>query len=532
MTSSLAGVGALIRLILRRDRIRLTVWVAAVLGYTIPLVAGLPGLYPTEQSRRARAVIMDGPLGVAFSGPRIGLDDYTFAAMLSNEFLGLIALVFSLMSVLLVVRHTRAEEEGERAELVRAAAVGRHSMAAAALVVVLGSQLLIALALALALPATGLGLSTSGSWLFSFSLFAVGATFAGVATVASQMAGHSRGAIGMGVAILAAAYLIRAAGDIGDSALSMLSPFGWAQATRPFVVDAWWPLSIGVGVTAILMVAGTVLSTRRDLGAGLLQSRPGPARGSAALGTPLGLALRLQRGLLIGWGAGLFLLAAAYGGFLADVEAFAAENPFIAEMLAELGGATLGESWASFLTLLMMALVASFSVQAVLRLRSEETGLRAEPVLTGPVERWRWMGSHLMVAGLGSLMVALLVGLGFGLTGGAVTGDWSWIPRAAGATLSHLTALAVVAGFAVAVFGLLPRLAGLGWAMVVLVWAGLLGSVLGLPEWVSRLSPFGHGALYPAFPFEPAPFTILGLIAAGLVTAGIVAFGRRDVGVV
>jgi ABC-2 type transport system permease protein len=519
------------RFIVRRDRLRLSIWIVAVVGLTSSLAASSLDLYPTPESLQARAVIMDGPLGVAFSGPRIGLDNYTFGAMLSNEYIGFLAITLALMSVFLIVRHTRLEEQTGRAELVRAAVVGRHAAATAAMTIVVSAQLLIGILLALLLPGTGLDLSVEGSWLFAAAVVSGGIVFAGIAAVAAQITSHSRSAVGIGASAVGVAYVIRAVGDVGDSSLSMLSPIGWAQATKAYVDDTWWPLLISVGFFAALVVTASALRSRRDVGEGLVAPRPGPGEASPALSRPLGLALRLQKGLLIGWGVGLFVLAASYGGFVADVEEFAGQNPFIEEGLAAIGGGTLSESWASFLALFMVALIASFVVQATLRLRSEEVGQRAEQVLATPLARWRWVGSYLVVAAVGSVILALLTGLGFGVSAGSVTGDWGWVPRSVGATLSHLPSVAVVGGFAVALFGLVPRLASMAWLMIAVVWVGLLGTILGLPAWVSNLSPFGHGALLPAADLEALPLVVLTVIAAVLVSVGFIGFTRRDVGV-
>lgn len=527
---TLTGVGALIRLILRRDRVRLAVWIVAVVGLMVSFAASSADLYPTPESLQARAVIMDSPLGVAFSGPRIGLENYTFGAMLSNEYVGFVAVTLALMSVFLIVRSTRVEEQAGRAELVRAAVVGRHAPAVAALVVVVAAQLLIGIAIALLLPGTGLGLSVEGSWLFAASVVAVGVAFAGLAVVISQITSHSRTAVGLGAGIVGLAYTIRAVGDVADSSLSMLSPIGWAQATAPYVEDDWLPLVIALVFFAASTWVALVLTTHRDLGEGLVAPRPGPREGAPLLGRPIGLALRLQRGLLIGWGVGLFVLASSYGGFVRDVEEFAGENPFIEEALSAIGGGTLGESWASFLALFMVALVASFAVQATLRLRSEESESRAEQILATPVERWRWMSSHLVVAAIGSVILTVVIGLGFGLTAASVTGDSGWVLQSIGATLSHLPAVAVVMGVAAALFGLLPRLTYLAWMMIAVVWVGLMGVVIGLPEWVSSLSPFGYGALIPAEDLEIMPVIVLSLIAVILIASGVVGFQRRDIG--
>jgi ABC-2 type transport system permease protein len=527
---TLAGTGTLFRFILRRDRFRVIVWIGAVVGLMASFAATSVDLFPTPESLQARAAIMDSPIGVAFSGPRIGLDNYTYGAYLSNEYVGFLAVTLALMSVFLVVRNTRLEEQTGRSELVRANPVGRHAPATAALTVVVGAQVLIGVLLALILPGTGLDLSVEGSWLFSAAVVLVGIVFAALTLLIAEISSHSRTAVGYAATAVGAAYMIRALGDIEDSALSMVSPVGWAQATRPFVDDVWWPLLLLVVFGAIVTWASFTLATRRDFGEGLLASKPGPSEASPGLGRPLGLAWRLQRGLLVGWGVGMFVLAATYGGLVREVENFAGENPFIEEALAAIGGGSLAESWASMLGFMMMALTASFVVQAILRLRAEEIAHRAEQVLATPVERWRWMGSHLLVAAGGTVAIALLAGFGFGLSAGSATGEWSWIGTMIGATMSHFPSVIVVAGFAVALFGLLPRLTFLAWVLITIVWIGWLGVIVGLPEWVSNLSPFGHEALVPANDLNLTSFGVLSTIAVVLVVAGFLGFQRRDIG--
>ena len=75
----------------------------------------------------------DNPAAKAFSGPGHGLADYTYGAMMGNEYLGFMLIFVALMSVLIVVRHTRTEEETGRAELIRSGPVGRYAQLTAAL---------------------------------------------------------------------------------------------------------------------------------------------------------------------------------------------------------------------------------------------------------------------------------------------------------------------------------------------------------------------------------------------------------------
>ena len=64
---------------------------------------------------------------------------------------------------------------------------------------------------------------------------------------------------------------------------------------------------------ALLALAARLMA-HRDFGGGLLDTPPGNARAGWLLSTPFGLAVRLQRGLLIGWAIGLSLWAALRRG--------------------------------------------------------------------------------------------------------------------------------------------------------------------------------------------------------------------------
>src|SRR5687768_17226027 len=175
--SALTGTGVMVRLVLRRDRVRLPVWIFAIVGFVLLFAGVLPSRFPTEADRQARAVLMESPAAQAMSGPGYGLDDYTYGAMVANELLGFPAVLVALMSIFVLIRHTRAEEETGRSELVRSSLVGRHAMTAAALTVVCAAQLTIAVLLAVLLPLTVEGVSTKGSWLFALSIASVGIVF-------------------------------------------------------------------------------------------------------------------------------------------------------------------------------------------------------------------------------------------------------------------------------------------------------------------------------------------------------------------
>ncbi len=137
----LAGTWNLTRLALRVDRIRLPAWVIAVGGSTVLLASSYQTLYPTAESRQARAALIESPAATALAGPGYGLSDYTLGAMVANEIAGMTMIAVAIMSVLLVTLHLRTEEETGRAEMLRSGVVGRFAPITSGLAVVLLANL-------------------------------------------------------------------------------------------------------------------------------------------------------------------------------------------------------------------------------------------------------------------------------------------------------------------------------------------------------------------------------------------------------
>ncbi len=527
---TLTGTGTLIRLILRRDRVRIPVWLAAITFFTLSTVASSTETYPTAADRRAIASTMDLPAMVAMVGPNYaGVENYTYGAMFAHQMVAMTAVVVGLMSVLLFVRHTRAEEASGRAHLVRATVVGRHAATAATLVVAIGVN--VVLALLLAGPLAGSGVDTidaGGSLLFGAALAAVGIVFTGVAAVTVQITEHARGASGMALAVLGAAYVVRAVGDVGSGTLTWLSPIGWAQETRAYVDDRWWPLLLAVATTVVLVAVGAALGTRRDVGAGLRAPRAGAASASDALTTTVGHALRLQRASLIGWSVALVLLGISYGSVLAGAEDMLGELAAMEDLLPDVGG-DLTTSFISMIVTVLAMIAAIQAVQAVLRLRTEEGDGRAEPLLATALSRPRWAAGHLAVALVGGALVTVLGGLGMGVAGALATDDGGLVWEALGASLAYVPTVWVTVGVTLALFGLVPRAALAAWAVVVYSFVVVyLGGILQFPDWMTNLSPFGHVPQLPGAELEVPPLVAPTGVAALLIAIGLAGLRRRD----
>lgn len=529
-SGAFAGTGTLIRFGLRRDRVRIPVWILALSLGTLSTAGEFTTLYSTAKERATAVSSMDSPAALAMTGPRHYLDDYNIGAMMGHQLLGFMAVLVGLMSVLIVTRHTRNEEETGRAELVRSTVVGHHAHLASALVVATVANLALAALLTLSVLSTGVeGIGTGEALLYGLAHAAVGLVFAGVAAVTVQITAHTRGASGMALAVIGVAYVLRASGDVGNDALSWLSPIGWAQRTYVFVDNRWWPLLLCLALAALTAAAGFVLSTRRDVGAGLRSARLGRRTASDALTRPIGFALRLHRATLLGFAAGLFVMGVMYGSILGEAADMMKDIEQVQEALAKIGGASVAESFASMVMVVVAVVAAVYVVMATLRPRAEESAGRAEPLLATGLSRDRWVGSHVAVALAGGTALLLVSGLGFGLAGAASVGDGGLVLRLVGAALAYAPGLWVTVGVAVALFGWYPRAGAAAWIVPVYAFlVGYLGSILQFPDWMNDLSPFGHVPKLPAADMSWTPLLVLTAVAAGLIWLGLAGFRRRD----
>ncbi len=523
----LVGTGGLIRAALRRDRLRIGIWTVAVIVMVAASAESVKGLFPTQTDLDQAAAASSNPAILAFNGPPVALD--TMGGQIAFQIGAPGLVIVGLMTLLTTIRLTRGEEEPGRLELVRALPVDRHAPIAAAATIGLGMSVVVGGASALALVATGQ--AASGSILYGFELTSVASVFVGVALVAAQITENARLAGGLAGVGLATSFVIRAIGDMRGLWVSWLSPIGWAQQTRAFGDERWWPLLLSLGLLGGLVTLAIALQNRRDLGAGLIAPRPGPPVAGRRLGTALALATRLQRGSVVGWCVGLAALGAVYGSIINAIEQFVLDNPTMADFLAASGGASLADSYLATSMHLTALIGTAAAVQWTLRVRTEETSMRAEPVLATAVSRAEWTQSHVIVALAGSVAAMASIALGLGGTAAVATRDPALLGRVAVAALVHVPAMWLTVGFTLAIVGRLPNLSTAGWAIVAFgIVIAMFGGVLQLPGWVMDVSPFEHVPLFPAESVTVTPLVVLVVAAVALVAVGLDGLRHRDIG--
>lgn len=527
--SSLTGLGSLVRLFGRISRRQIILWAVIMVATVAGSVVTLKDAYPDQQALDARAALLGNPSAVLMTGPAFARDHYTLWVAVANELFLYVLLAGAIMSILLMIRHTRTEEEAGRLELLRSLPTGRLAPAAAALVIVAIANLALGGAVSVGVLVTGAPLADG--IVLGVATALTGMVFAGIAAVMAQLTEHGGTASGLSLGALAVAFLVRGVGDVIDaegSWLSWFSPLAWAQQIRVFVDLRWWPLALSAAAIVLLLAFAAQLSRRRDLGSGLRPAPLGPGEGSPALLAGGGLARRLVTPMMLTWAIGLFLFAIAFGSLAASLQDLVDQIPTISEF-APIDTHDLTGSFTAYILLMLALGPVGLIVFGILRLRTEEQEGRLAGVLVAGRSRTTFTLWWVAVIVLEVFAAQILLGLGTGIGVWMATGDGSWVGTTTLAALVHLPAIALTGALTLALYGLQVRLAGLAWLVV--VWAALdtfLGELLQLPDWARALSVLHHVPAVPGADVEPLPLVVTSILAVVLFLVGLLAQRRRD----
>ena len=140
--SGLAGTGALTKLAFRRDRIMLAGWVYLILVMVASNAYTFRKLYSTAAARADLVVSGGGNPALRFL---YGQLNGSSVGALTAWRIGVWSALFSaLMTIFIVIRHTRADEEAGRLELLGSAVVGRQAALTAGLLTAVTASVAVA----------------------------------------------------------------------------------------------------------------------------------------------------------------------------------------------------------------------------------------------------------------------------------------------------------------------------------------------------------------------------------------------------
>lgn len=527
---------------LRRDRWQLLSWVVGTGAMAVFATAAVVKTYgDVAEQASILKVALATPVVLIFRGLARGpgLGPFTFF-----EIFTFLAMLTGWMSTFMAVRHSRAEEESGRSELVSATPAGRMLPLAATLVHGIVANVLAAVVIALAFIAGNL--DPAGSLLTGAAAGAVGVSFLGVGLLAGEFMSTSRGANAVSASLVLVAYLLRgfgdAAGTPGADGMSMtagwpswISPIGWAQQTFAFTGDRWWPLLLPLALGAVCAAATALIMDRRDVGAALLAGRTGRADARTTLGGSFALAARLQLGSIVGWCIGGLATGLLTGALESAINAMTTANPNTTVALREMlqaQGASTSQLLISVFFLLAGVLAAACALQAVIRARQEEAAGTGAWLVSQPLGRIRWFAGYLALGAL--TIVAVLFLAAFGAWASLVASrDTSsavgdvWITA-----LDQVPAALIFLALPALVFVLWPQATiPAAWTIFgVAVLLGVFGGLIGVDRSLQDLSPFAHTPVPgPGGTDWTGGFWMLG-ISVLAAAAALVLMRRREVG--
>ncbi|GAB89136.1 ABC transporter permease [Gordonia rhizosphera] len=526
-----AGLTTLLRLVARREWKIGLITLAVFLLINLATATSINSMYPTPEKRVS---LQMGPGSNAAFRFLLGpLRDIDSAAAVTVWRAGLfLVAALAVCAALMVVRQTRKEEELGRSELVRAAATGSLASLAAAVIVAAVFCVVVALGVSLMLLPLGAGGIDVAAVFIQY--VSTGLAGVGIAAVAAQIATTSHIANLTASTVVFIGYALRGVADAihGWDWLRWVSPMGWAELIAPFNGNhvGWALLSLSV-CAAGLMIAGWVVA-HRDMDAGLIAPRPGPAE-TARLGSLPAVARRLSGPMLASWAGAIVVYASVVGFMQPSIDDLARDNQQIMSLIEMAGiDATLSELFGTTIIGFLAVAASAWAVSVATRLRGEETESRAEFVLTTPTSRASYFLTYAGVAALGVVVVLAAAAVGMVVGNGIAGGGWTTaVANTVIAAAAQIPAALVIATFAVALYGLAPRLVPAGWLIVVAAFLlGPLAGMFDLPQWVDDLSPFTHTPKVPVTPMEWTPVAVMLAIAVVFTAAGLVGFRRRDVG--
>ncbi|GGM18786.1 ABC transporter permease [Paraliobacillus quinghaiensis] len=528
--NSFVKTGYLTRFILRLDRFRISLWLVGLTFFTLIVPVAYTGLYENQQERDAMAVTMENPAMIAMVGPG-NIENYTTGVMTAHQMLLITAVVVGIMSILLLTRHTRADEEDGLIEMIRSLPTGRLSYLNASLLVISGVSVALALITGFGLYALGIeSMDLEGSLLYGAALGGTGLLFAGVTAVFAQLAETSRGTIGWSIAILLFTYLFRAITDVSDEALSWISPLGWVTKTEAYDANHWGPIFILIGVSVLLFILANYLHAIRDLERSFLPSKPGRRTATRFLQSPIGLAIRLQRTGMIAWAVGIFLIGISYGSVLGDMETFFEGNEMMEQMFQLTEGGSITEQFIPMLLIVMAIMSTIPPIMAMNKLRGEEKKDRLEHLLGRAVSRTRLMGGYVVLSVVNGFVMVSLSAIGLWSAGTAVMEEGLEFSMIYGASMSYFPAVLVMIGLAVFLMGYFPKYTTLVWLELFYSFIVLyLGGLMQFPEWVGKLSPFDYIPQVPSEDVSVMTLVMLTVIAIVLMVIGFIGFNKRDI---
>ncbi len=524
------------RFVIRNSIKSAALW-ALVFGIYVASKAGGYALaYPTIASRTKFAASFANNIGfnAILGTPH---DIGTVGGLTVWNCLLVIVIIGAIWAFLKATKTLRGEENAGRWELLLSGQTTAKTACINALAGLSVSLIIMYLVMAVTFVIIGkvhsIGFSVSASLFFALASVSGAAIFMAIGAFMAELFPTRSRAAGYSAAIFGASFLVRAAADSTHAHwLLNITPLGWIEKLQPLTSSQpIWLLPI-IALILILGVATVWLANNRDLGDSIFADKDISKPHNILLNSPIGLTLRLVRGITISWLIGIFAVAVFYA-----LLTKAATNIFSSSSSLDKAFRNAGNLqqvnfelvWLGVVFYLLMLLIMAYVASAIGAVREDEAVGYVDNLIVCPVSRLRWLGSR--------IAVILLVIIGAGLV--AALGTWLGLlgqhieiafHELVVAGLNVIIPAVFILSLGIFAIGFLPRLttviaySAIAWSFLI----SILKSGVNLNHWILDTSILQHVALSPAV--SPTWRTSLGIILVSLVLAGlgIIRFNGRD----
>ncbi|MFD1472386.1 ABC transporter permease [Companilactobacillus mishanensis] len=529
-----AKTGFLTRFSFKKDWLKLVIWTVALAGLFTSVAAKFTSLYGTKSSIDTIVSTLKSPAMTALFG-KMPSGPYTTADVFASEMTVFMAIMAAIMNFSIVIKNTRSDEDTGILEIIRAHSVGKISNLTATLIEVFIVNISIGLLYSIGLITANLhGTDINGDFLLGIGLGVSGLMFASIAAFLAQLVDNARAASMLSYLVLGIMYIARMSTDVSRPKLTWWVPFGWVELFSIYKDNNWTPVFLMLGLSIILSALAMWINSKRDMGAGIIATRPGRAHASVFLNGTLGLFWRLHRTSIIVWVIGLMVLGFTYGSIFNTIGDLLKTNPTIATILGpdalRSANVRIIKEFAAALMIVFGVLAMIPGIQIINYLKTGESKGYLEMIHAKPVGRIRLFTNNFILA-LFTTYLALFTSI-WGLQLGGVYS----MKHPIGLDIfmrgfyGYISPIFIMLGIAVALIGLAPKLANLSYAYVlVALFVGYFGKLIDLPKWVDKITPFGFIPKVPLHTLDPGTFWWQMLIGLVLIIIGYIGYVNRDI---
>ena len=526
--NAFAGTGSYLRFTVKHNLVRYLVWIAVIVGMLAIVISYYQQMFPNTTAGQTALkdfiAIAAQPSMMALVG-KVG--SVTLGGAVYTKIWMALAMTLCIGMVFQVTHGMRADEENGRTELFRSRPYGIHSTLSSVVLSSLLLCLVIGVLSTLLCIGTGVdaaGAGITGSVVLGLSFLACGIFGVGIGALTNQLSASASLANSTGSIAVVFFYVLRMMGDMNDNALIWFSPIGWGERMMPWGDNKGWLFIPAVVLTAVLIAAALVIEAHRDYGSGVLKEKKGKSEAKPLMRHPWGLTLHLYQGSIIGWSVGMLLAGLLLGSVAKSM----------LDMLANVNLAMIKDSSLNSLLGFLLCFIGLIAMilplQIMAGLRSDEAKGLTESQLAGGISRWRLVLERLAVSVGVMVFLLLLGGFTMGASYGAVANDMSYAGKLVEGALIYAPGIMAVVGFAVLLFGFLPR------ATIPVTWFAygamyfilLASDAMRLPEWVKNVMPMTGTMRIPLGTFDAA---VLWFAAAAVafIVLGMIGLRKRDV---